>query len=310
MADTALFTDDLFLEHDTGRSHPETARRLDSIRARLERQGYFGKFAELERRFATPEEIGLNHTQDHVRTVAAACKPGGGFLDGDTVVSEQSFEAARLAAGVGLAAADAIKAGSIQRALLLVRPPGHHSLETRAMGFCLFNNIAICARYLQSIGYAKVAILDWDVHHGNGTEASFYDDPTVLFISTHQYPFYPGTGAAGDRGTGAGSGFTLNVPMAAMAADAEYRAAFEDQVLPALMDFQPDVLLISAGFDAHRDDPLAMIQLQTSSYEWMTERIRAFAEEHCGGRVISFLEGGYNLDALAESVEAHAAVLL
>ncbi len=181
------------------------------------------------------------------------------------------------------------------------------------MGFCLFNNVAIAARYLQQQGgerTQKIAIVDWDVHHGNGTEAMFYDDPNVLFISTHQYPFYPGTGAAEDRGTGKGLGTTLNVPMAQGSGQAEFQRAFEKQILPKLHEFQPDVLLISAGFDAHKRDPLAGLQLESSSYEWMSRQRLDFADECCDRRVISFLEGGYHLEALAESVEAHAAVML
>jgi acetoin utilization deacetylase AcuC-like enzyme len=225
-------------------------------------------------------------------------------------VSDQSYRAALLAAGAGLEAADQIQSGNISRALLLVRPPGHHSLVQRAMGFCLFNNVAICARYLQLLGHKKIAIVDWDVHHGNGTQDAFYEDPSVLFISLHQYPFYPGSGAASETGRGAGAGTTLNCPLPAGSADAEYKQAFEKKILPALEQFGPNAILISAGFDAHRDDPLAGMLLTATSYEWMSRKLRDFADSHCDGRLISFLEGGYNLDALADSVEAHASVLI
>ncbi|MCR9142617.1 MAG: histone deacetylase [bacterium] len=310
---TGFFTDDIFLEHNTGRGHPENHLRLVSIRERLQTTGYFPRLRHLERRPASVEEIGLCHDTDYVRSVDRICsEQGGGYLDGDTIVSAKSYEAAVLSAGAGLAAADQILAGELERALLLLRPPGHHSLHDRAMGFCLFNNVAITARYLQKHGgeaYEKIAIVDWDVHHGNGTEAMFYDDPNVLFISTHQYPFYPGTGAEKDRGVGAGLGATLNLPMARGSGNSEYRRAFEDHILPALKEFQPGALLISAGFDAHKNDPLAGIDLESSSFEWMSHSLLEFAREHCAGRLISFLEGGYDLDALAESVEAHAAVL-
>ncbi|MEQ9364338.1 MAG: histone deacetylase [Leptospirales bacterium] len=310
---TGFFTDDIFLEHDTGRGHPESHLRLVSIRERLEATGYYPRLRQLERRLATVEEIGLCHDPDYVRSVDRICSvQGGGHLDGDTVVSAKSYEAAIVSAGAGLAAADRILAGELERALLLLRPPGHHSLHDRAMGFCLFNNVAITARYLQQQGgdkFQKIAIVDWDVHHGNGTEAMFYDDPNVLFISSHQYPFFPGTGAAADRGTGKGLGATLNLPMARGSGNSEYRRAFQDSILPALREFRPDALLISAGFDAHKNDPLAGIDLESSSFEWMSHSLLEFAREYCAGRLISFLEGGYDLDALAESVEAHAAVL-
>ena len=307
---TALFTDDLFLEHNTGPDHPENYQRLIHIRERLEKQKYYGKLKMLDRRFATPDQIGLIHDAKYVKLVKEFCDKQGGFLDGDTICSKRSYEAASLAAGAGLEAADKIIAGDISRALLLLRPPGHHSLQSRAMGFCLFNNIAICARHLQSLGLSNIAILDWDVHHGNGTEAVFYDDPSVLFISIHQYPHYPGTGAAEDTGEGAGTGYTLNIPMAEGSGVLEYQAAFRNSVLPKLKEFKPDALLVSAGFDAHKDDPLAGIMLTTASFEWMTVQVREFADEYCQGRLVSFLEGGYNLGALSDSVETHAAALL
>lgn len=303
------FTDDLFLEHDTGRTHPEHSNRLRAIRERFEKT-LAGRFLKLKGRSATPAEVELIHDARYVQSLEAFCKRDGGYLDGDTPVSAKSYDAAMLAAGAGLEAADRIKAGEISRALLLVRPPGHHSLQDRAMGFCLFNNIAICARYLQSIGFQRPAIVDWDVHHGNGTQDSFYEDPSVFFASLHQFPFYPGTGAASETGTKAGLGATLNVPLSAGSGDERYRTAFTEQLLPALENFGPDVLLISAGFDAHRDDPLAGMELTAASYEWMTRDLGEFANRQCGGRMISFLEGGYNLKALADSVEAHAAAML
>jgi acetoin utilization deacetylase AcuC-like enzyme len=305
---TGFFTDDLFLEHLTG-THPERPERISSARTKLEQQSYFGSLKQFPKRFATDEELRLVHPQDHITRVENMSQRGGGMLDADTVVSRRSAEAARLAVGAGLQAVDALVRGEAERAFLLVRPPGHHALADRAMGFCLFSNIAVCARYAQQQGFAKVAIVDWDVHHGNGTEAIVYDDPTVLFTSIHQYPFYPGTGAASDTGRGAGEGATLNVPMAAGSSDADYERQFRDRIIPALERFQPDILLISAGFDAHRADPLGGMHLSTEVFARLTAMVTTVANAQCNGRVISMLEGGYDLTALADAVEAHVAVL-
>ncbi|MCB1169435.1 MAG: histone deacetylase [Leptospiraceae bacterium] len=289
--------------------HPESSRRLEAIIKRMEGTGSLSRFASLEPRYASREEISLVHGSDYVDVVelyARSERP----LDGDTVTSKDSFDAATMAAGAGLAAADAVHADEVKRALLLVRPPGHHSLPRRAMGFCLFNNVAITARYLQSLGYKRPAILDWDVHHGNGTQDMFYNDPSVLFISLHQFPFYPGTGAAVEQGSGEGKGFTLNLPMSAGSVEPDYREAFEGPIREKLESFEPDILLISAGFDAHEKDPLASVELQTRSFEWMSHWALDFANQSCDGKIISFLEGGYHLEALAESVEVHATTLL
>lgn len=310
MSSIGIFTDDLFLKHDTGPNHPESFQRLIAIREKLESRSYYSNFQQLTPRPATIKEIELVHGREYIHSVDNLCNRNGGFLNSDTVVSADSYAAALLAAGVGLAAADALLAGQLKRALLLVRPPGHHGLQNQAMGFCLFNNVAVCARHLRQNNVNRVAILDWDVHHGNGTEAIFYDDPHVLFISLHQYPHYPGTGAAEDTGVGPGAGFTLNLPMAAGVGDAEYRQAFEKQILPQLEAFAPEILLLSAGFDAHHKDPLGGINLNTKMYEWMTRQVVEFSEKNCKYGLISFLEGGYDLEALSDSVETHAAVLL
>ncbi|MCB1137766.1 MAG: histone deacetylase [Leptospiraceae bacterium] len=289
--------------------HPESSRRLEAIIKRMESTGSLGRFATLQPRHASRDEISLVHGADYVDVVELYSRSERP-LDGDTVTSKDSFGAATMAAGAGLAAADAVHAGEVKRALLLVRPPGHHSLPRRAMGFCLFNNVAITARYLQSLGYQRPAILDWDVHHGNGTQDVFYNDPSVLFISLHQFPFYPGTGAAAEQGSGEGKGFTLNLPMSAGSVEPDYRQAFEGPIREKLESFSPDILLISAGFDAHEKDPLASVELQTRSFEWMSNWALDFANQSCDGKIISFLEGGYHLDALAESVEVHATTLL
>jgi acetoin utilization deacetylase AcuC-like enzyme len=228
----------------------------------------------------------------------------------DVGISEKSYEIALLAAGGGLALADQIMQGKIQNGFGLVRPPGHHAEKELAMGFCIFNNIAILAKYLQKKhGLEKILILDWDVHHGNGTQHTFYEDPSVLYVSLHQYPFYPGTGASHEMGSGRGKGFTLNCPMPAGSGDKDYETAFLKKILPKVRDFKPEFVLISAGFDAHFADPLASINLSTEFYGWMTERMMEIAGKHSSGRIISLLEGGYNLDYLPHCIATHLAVL-
>jgi acetoin utilization deacetylase AcuC-like enzyme len=226
-------------------------------------------------------------------------------------MSAGSLEAAYLAAGGVLAGIDAIMEKRIDHVFCAVRPPGHHAEAARAMGFCLFNNIAIAARYAQKrYGIQRVLIVDWDVHHGNGTQHSFEDDSSILFFSTHQYPHYPGTGRGTERGTGSGEGFTINVPMEAGGGDEEYRSIFQKVLTPAAERFRPEFILLSAGFDAHRDDPLASMTLTESGYADLTEIVVGIAKRHAGGRVLSALEGGYNLTALAASVDAHLTALL
>jgi len=306
---TATFYDPLFLEHDTGRGHPECAARLEAIVNVLQKVSYYGDLLHLPARDATPAEITLVHERAYVDELSSFCSNGGGYLDGDTPVSLKSFAAATLAAGAGLSAVDALREGRARNAFLLVRPPGHHSLKDRAMGFCLFNNVAITAAYAREQGFERVAIVDWDVHHGNGTESIFYNNSNVYFISLHQYPCYPGTGARSHRGAGAGQGFTLNVPLPPGTGPAPYLRSFDEEVVPALESFAPDLILISAGFDAHKDDPLASLELTTDTFARLTGRLQTLALSTCQGRIISFLEGGYNLRALADSVEAHVAVL-
>jgi acetoin utilization deacetylase AcuC-like enzyme len=240
---------------------------------------------------------------DYVRET---CESGGGLLDeGDTYAVRESFEAATLAAGSVLAAIDAVLEGSVDSAFCGIRPPGHHAERDRPMGFCLFNNVAIGARYAQTVhGIRNIAVLDWDVHHGNGTQHIFENDRSVLYISLHRYPFYPGTGARDERGSGNGEGYTVNIPLPAGSGEHEYLAAFEETVLPALLSFKPDLLILSAGFDAHRSDPLGGMALTEESFATMTNQILNIAP------IVSVLEGGYHLDALARSAEAHVRILL
>lgn len=307
---TGLFIDELFLKHDTGKYHPETSDRLKHIEEQFHKKQLFHQFISLPKRFATIEDIELVHNRFYIEYVKELSNKGGGYLDGDTPVSKHSYEAALLAAGSGLQAVDDILKNNLDAAILLVRPPGHHSLKGRGMGFCLFNNIAIAARYALKKGIKKIVILDWDVHHGNGTQDEFYNEKEVLFISIHQYPFYPGTGAIDEIGEGHGKNYTLNIPMQRGSSDHDYKNAFEKRIIPKIIEYEPQLILISAGFDAHKMDPLGGIELSTSMYEWMTEKILNIAKQCCNGRVISFLEGGYSLPALAESVQVHSEVLL
>jgi acetoin utilization deacetylase AcuC-like enzyme len=253
------------------------------------------------------EWIHTVHPERYSSMIKVRCRQGEHVLDdGDTRICKDSYDVALLAVGGVLLAIDELMAGRLTRAFCAVRPPGHHAESSRAMGFCLFNNVAIGARYAQRrYGVERIAIVDWDVHHGNGTQQIFYEDDSVLSISLHQYPFYPGTGATGERGTGRGDGFTINCPMGAGSVEKDYIDAFQTHVLPALHRFQPQLLLISAGFDAHADDPLASINLTDDSFGRMTEMLLEISAKYCDGRIVSVLEGGYNLKALARSVESH-----
>ena len=251
------------------------------------------------------------HTPEYVERVKKSCAAGTGYVDTpDAPASSDSYEAALAAAGGVLEAVDAVMDRRIKNAFCAVRPPGHHALKNRAMGFCLFNNVAIAAKYIQKKHkLAKVLIVDWDVHHGNGTQAAFYDDPTVFYFSTHQSPFYPGSGNANEKGEGKGAGFTLNVPLPAGSGDAEYEKAFEEKLKPAAAAFKPDFVLISAGFDAAQDDLLGRMKVSPAGYATLTRIVKGIAEKYCQGRLVVTLEGGYNLEALAASVEAHVRAL-
>jgi acetoin utilization deacetylase AcuC-like enzyme len=278
----------------------------------LGQQGTIDRLVKVEPRRAEDEWITQVHTPAYVAALNREAPSAGRLsLDPDTSMSAGSLHAAYVAAGGTLAAVDAIMTNRVAHVFCAVRPPGHHAEAGRAMGFCLFNNVAIAARYIQKkYGLSRVLIVDWDVHHGNGTQHSFEDDPSVLFFSTHQYPHYPGTGRSTERGKGAGEGFTINVPMEAGEGDEEYRAVFQKSLVPAADAFKPEFVLISAGFDAHKDDPLASMGLTEAGYADLTNIVAGIATCHAQGRILSSLEGGYNLTALAASVEAHIKALL
>jgi len=299
---TAVVVDPRYEEHDTGRGHPESPHRIRVIRDMLAAYRRDGLVA-LEPRLATTDELALNHDPRHVARVAATAGHDLYAFDPDTPVSARSYDTARLAAGGLLAALDAVVAGDVANAFAFVRPPGHHAEADRAMGFCLFNNVAIGARYLRARhGLGRVLVLDWDVHHGNGTQASFWDDPDTLYVSTHQYPFYPGTGAAAEVGAGPGAGATVNVPLPAGCGDDEYVAAFERVIVPVARQFRPEFVLVSAGFDAHARDPLAAMRVTDEGFRAMARLLMRVADEHAGGRLAAVLEGGYDMQALRTSI--------
>ncbi len=296
-----------FLEHDTGAGHPERPDRLRSVVSHLKEISLWQKLQHLLIDEADEEWILKVHTPDHIRFVRDACRQGRRILDqGDTHACPDSYDVARLAVGGVLTGVDAVMRGILNNVFCAVRPPGHHAEANTVMGFCLLNNIAVAARYAQAVyRIERIAIIDWDVHHGNGTQQIFYEDRSVFFISLHQFPFYPGTGGRSEQGSGRGEGYTLNIPMTAGAGEKEYMAAWTEEIIPALNRFRPELIMISAGFDAHKDDPLANINLTESSFTKMTAFVKETANLHCAGRIVSILEGGYNIEALARSVEAH-----
>ncbi len=309
-APTALVYHPDYLLHDPGPNHPERPARLRAIMTHLQRQGLLDTLLLLSPEPASEQWITRVHTPMYLQKLRAAVRAAPTSLDADTWVSKHSYDVARRAVGGVLLAVDMVIAGQAQNAFAALRPPGHHALPERAMGFCLLNHVAIAARYAQEKhGVARVLIVDWDVHHGNATQEVFYTDPSVLYFSTHQYPYYPGTGAASQVGAGAGQGTTINVPLAAGAGDSEIIEAFRKRLIPAATAFRPEFVLISAGFDAHQRDPLAQLQVTETGYAMLTRIVKDIADRHAAGRLVSVLEGGYDLDALARSVEAHLRVL-
>ena len=301
-----------FMDHQTGPHHPERPARIEAIINAVKASGLWDSpdVKHLDFGPADERDLRLVHTDQHIERIRHICEIGGGVLDfqGDTPVGADSFEIAKLSVGCLLRCCDAVMSGEVDRAFSAARPPGHHAEPDRAMGFCLFSNVAIAARYIQkNYGIERVGIVDFDVHHGNGTQAAIEHDPSVLFFSLHQDPrtCYPGSGHDWEIGTGRGRGYTVNLPFRPGSGDADYHKVLEHRVVPELDEFAPQVLLISAGFDAHHDDPLAQMELSDEFYEVMTRMLVGVANRHCKGRVISALEGGYNLHALGRSVVRH-----
>jgi acetoin utilization deacetylase AcuC-like enzyme len=304
MARSAIVVDPEYLKHDPGEYHPERPERIRVLLDLVEKLDNKG-FEILPPKAATRSAIESCHSADYVKLVEATSKTNHYALDGDTITCRDSFAVGLLAVGGFLRLIDAIAAGELQNGFALVRPPGHHALSNRAMGFCLFNTIAIGAHHLKAAyGVKRVMIMDWDVHHGNGTQDSFYEDPSVLFISTHQFPYYPGTGAIHEVGLNAGEGYTINVPLPAGCADAEYIRVFQDVVVPAAKKFEPEWILVSAGFDPHRRDPLGGMEVTEAGFAGMARWLLQLADQYAGGKIAFLLEGGYDLAALCNSVAA------
>jgi acetoin utilization deacetylase AcuC-like enzyme/formylglycine-generating enzyme required for sulfatase activity len=309
---TGFVYHDLYMEHKTTPGHPESPRRLTAIIERLKTSGLYARLKHLTPTPAPLNYIETIHAPGYVQRARTSCEQGEEYLDSpDVPISTKSYEAAVMAAGGVLCAVDAVMQGEVRNAFCAVRPPGHHAMRDLAMGFCIFNNVAIGTKYVQQkYGLSKVLIVDWDVHHGNGTQAAFYDDPTVLYFSTHQLPFYPGSGSEPEKGRGKGLNYTINVPMAAGSGDSEYLKAFEQGLRPAAISFSPDFVFISAGFDAHEGDTLGGMKITTEGFGKLTRIVKGIAEQCCKGRLVSVLEGGYGLDGLAASVETHLRVLM
>jgi acetoin utilization deacetylase AcuC-like enzyme len=281
---------------------------MDALRGDAE---LWSSLVEVQAREAPRGDIQAAHSPQLYKHVERVVSEGIGYLDADTIVSMRSFDAARHAAGAPCQAIDLIMKGEVNNAFVPVRPPGHHATEERAMGFCLFNNVAVAARYAQQHypEIDRVAIIDWDVHHGNGTQGIFYDDPSVYFFSSHQYPWYPGTGTRGEKGTGRGLGYTMNLPLRAATPAAEQKRAFEAALEDMAASFSPDLIIISAGFDSHVGDPLGQLMLKNEDFVAMTRAVKQWAASSCQGRLVSCLEGGYNLETLGETVRAHVVEL-
>lgn len=301
---TALIYHPAYLEHDTG-THPENADRLRETMGLLRKTGLLDKLLLLEPQPATEAILASVHTDAHIQAIRRLGARGGGWIDGDTVMSAGSLQAALLAAGGAVQAVNAVVSGQAQAAFALVRPPGHHATSDRAMGFCLFNNVAVAAAHaIHQHGMERVLIVDFDVHHGNGTQDIFYQEPRVLYFSTHQYPFYPGSGLVGEKGQGPGKGFTVNVPLPAWCGDEEYLRVFREALEPLAKRFKPLMILVSAGFDLHWSDPIGQMQVSVEGFGRFGEALKALAAECCQGRLVYTLEGGYNLQALSNGVRA------
>jgi acetoin utilization deacetylase AcuC-like enzyme len=308
---TAYITHPDYRQHNLD-GHPENASRIEHVWQVFEESGVVERLLPITPNRAALEQLALVHDAGHIIRVKETCARGGGMLDPDTYARQSSYDIARLSAGGAVAAVDAILSGQARNALVVTRPPGHHATPTRAMGFCLFNNVAIAARHAVTAypEINRVMIVDYDVHHGNGTQEAFYSDQAVLYVSSHQYPFYPGTGALRDTGAGDGAGTTLNMPLRAGTGNDGFARLYQQVVWPAARRFHPDLILVSAGFDAHWADPLAMLQLDLRGYAHLTRELIAMAQEYCAGRIAFIMEGGYDTEVLAHGLLNVAYALL
>ncbi|MCA9396644.1 MAG: histone deacetylase [Candidatus Omnitrophica bacterium] len=309
---TAFIYSEGVLNHDTGLGHPENSGRIESVLSCLKKEAWFSNSIQHQFPVSQPEILSSIHHPAYIQKVKNLCTEGVRFIDSpDVAVCPDSFGAALLSADMSLALVDRIFDGPYTNGFVLTRPPGHHAKKSEAMGFCLFNNIAVAVKYAQQkYKLSRVAIVDWDVHHGNGTQDCFYDDPSVFYASIHQFPFYPGTGRKDETGSGRGRNATLNMPLPAGCGDIHYKDLFESVLLPALDNFRPEAVFISAGFDAHADDPLGSMNLSSEMYRWMTKKLTETANRYSDGHVLSFLEGGYHPQALTESISMHLSGLM
>jgi len=304
MNKTGIVRDQRYMNHHMGDYHPESPKRLEAIYAMLEDSELKGYLKEVSVRRAERDELEMIHTSEYVDEIAATAGKSSTYLDPDTQTSEGSYEAALLAAGGLCEAISMVNAGELNNAFALVRPPGHHAERARAMGFCLFNNVAVGARFAQKIfDIHRILLVDWDLHHGNGTQHSFETDSSVLYFSTHQYPYYPGTGAFGEVGKNDGEGFTVNVPLSVGCGDGEYVAIFENILRPIAYEYQPELILVSAGFDTYKDDPLGGMKVTPEGYAGLTRSLMDIAAACCEGKMVMTLEGGYHVQGQAASVK-------
>jgi len=305
MNKTGILMDKSYIDHDMGAYHPESPRRLEAIYEMLEETDMKGLFTEIPARKAKKEELELIHSSEYIDLIASSEGKDSMYLDGDTRTSADSYKAALLAAGGFCEAVSMVNSGKLKNAFALVRPPGHHAERSRAMGFCIFNNIAIGARYAREyLGLERIIIIDWDLHHGNGTQHSFEDDPSILYFSTHQYPFYPGTGSYHEIGTGKGEGFTINVPLSTGHGDGDFVAIFERLFKPVALEFKPEMIFVSAGFDIYEKDPLGGMNVTPEGFAGLTRSLMDTADLCCDGKMVIALEGGYHIRGQRDSVKA------